>query len=195
MKNPLINSIMKNYKSIIDTNKSIEIIKNNKVSSKDKNSYSSKHRMKKNKEKEIVSIKVIINKDLKSKEKNKYRNSILKNRTEQQERKIISIYNVGIIPNNLAKNGRYTVINKKAKPNSSIPKNRGVKNIFTTIKKPVNNNANSKEINKTHIKSSSIQIFNTAIKKKKKRKIKMMQKIKKKKVKNRKKKMKEKKKK
>ena len=129
MKNPLINSIMKNYKSIIDTNKSIEIIKSNKVTSKDKNSYSSKHRMKKNKEKEIVSIKVIINKDLKSKEKNKYRNSILKNRTEQQERKIISIYNVGIIPNNLAKNGRYTVINKKAKPNSSIPKNRGVKNI------------------------------------------------------------------
>ena len=167
MKNPLINSIMKNYKSIIDTNKSIEIIKSNKVTSKDKNSYSSKHRMKKNKEKEIVSIKVIINKDLKSKEKNKYRNSILKNRTEQQERKIISIYNVGIIPNNLAKNGRYTVINKKAKPNSSIPKNRGVKNIFTTIKKPVNNNANSKEINKTHIKSSSIQIFNTAIKNKK----------------------------
>ena len=79
-----VNSIMKNYKSIIDTNKSIEIIKSNKVTSKDKNSYSAKHRMKKNKEKEIVSIKVEVNKELKSKEKNKFRNSMLNNRTEQQ---------------------------------------------------------------------------------------------------------------
>ena len=49
MKNPLLNSIMKNYKSIIDINKSIEFIRcQRKSSSKDKNSYSAKHRLKKN---------------------------------------------------------------------------------------------------------------------------------------------------
>ena len=64
MKNPLINSIIKNYKPIIDINKSIEFIKRKKFSiSRDKNSYSAKHRMKKNKEKEIISIKVEINKE------------------------------------------------------------------------------------------------------------------------------------
>ena len=69
MKNPLINSIIKNYKPIIDFNKSIEFIKRKKFSiSRDKNSYSAKHKLQKNKEKEIVSIKVVINKELKSKE-------------------------------------------------------------------------------------------------------------------------------
>ena len=123
MKNPLIKSIMKNYKSIIDTNKSIEFIRNQRISSsKDKNSYSAKYKLKRNKEKGIVSIKVVINKELKSKEKNKYRNTILKNRTEQQDRKIKSIYNIGIKPTNLSKNKYIALIkkpNSKSKPNSN----------------------------------------------------------------------------
>ena len=170
MKNPLIKSIMKNYKSIIDTNKSIEFIRNQKISSsKDKNSYSAKHKLKKNKEKGIVSIKVIMNKDLKSKEKNKYKNTILKNRTEQQDRKIKSIYNIGIKPTNLSKNNYTTLIkkqNSKQKQNnnnnnSSIIKKKLMNSIYTTNRKI---NKNNKENNKTHIKSSSIQKFNTVMK-------------------------------
>ena len=169
MKNPLIKSIMKNYKSIMDINKSIEFIRKQRASSsKDKNSYSAKYRLKKNKEKGIVSIKVIINKELKSKEKNKYRNTILKNRTEQQDRKIKSIYSIGIKPTNLSKN-RYIVLTKKqnSKPkqnnnnNSSIVKKKLMNSIYTTNRKI---NKNNKEDNKTHIKSSSIQLFNTVMK-------------------------------
>ena len=165
MKNPLIKSIMKNYKPIVDTNKSIEFIKNKKLSSsKDKNSYSAKHRMKKNKEKEIVSIKVIINKELKTKEKNKSKNIIIKNKTEQQNRKIKCIYNMGIIPTNLSKN-KYTILNKKQnskqKQNVSNTKNKLIKSINATNRKIFTNN---KDINKTHIKSSSIQLFNTVVK-------------------------------
>ena len=166
MKNPLINSIIKNYRAIIDTNKSIEFKKNkNASSSRDKNSYSAKHKLKKMKEKEIVSIKVIINKDLKSKEKNIYRNNLLKNKTEQQNRKIKSIYNMGIKPTNLSKN-KYSIIkkkqnNSKQKPSSSNIKNKLMKSVFTTNRKQsIFNNTN----NKTHIKSSSIQLFNTVVK-------------------------------
>ena len=165
MKNPLINSIMKNYKSIIENNKSVELKKKQKNSLlKDKNSYSAKHRMKKNKEKEIISIKVEINKELKSKEKNKFRNSILNNRTEQQNRKMMNIYGMGIMPTNLSKN-KYTIANKmsnnKSKPNSSLIKRNIIKSNYTTNRKISTNN---KENNKTHLKSSSIQLFNTAIK-------------------------------
>ena len=166
MKNPLINSIIKNYKPIIDTNKSIDFNKNKKVSiSRDKNSYSAQHKMKKSKEKEIVSIKVVINKDLKSKEKNRYHNNtILKNKTEQQNRKIKSIYNIGIMPTNLSKN-KYSIItkqqNSKQKPSSSNVKNKLIKSIYTTNRKQ---NLNNKENNNAHIKSSSIQLFNTVMK-------------------------------
>ena len=173
MKNPLINSIMKNYKSIIDINKSIELIRNQRLSSsKDKNSYSAKHKLKKNKDKGVVSIKVIINKDLKSKEKNHYRNSILKNRTEQQNRKMKSIYNFGIKPTNLSKN-KYIIITKKPNSkqkqttntsNSSKSKKKILNNLYTTNRKP---NTNIKIGNKTHIKSSSIQLFNTVMKSRK----------------------------
>ena len=174
MKNPLLNSIMKNYKSIIDINKSIELIRYQRISSsKDKNSYSAKHRLKKNKDKNI-GIKVIINKDLKSKDKNHYRNSILKNRTEQQNRKIKNIYNIGIKPTNLAKN-KYAIINKKSnskqnqKPNtnasnSSINKKKIINSLYTTNRKQT---TNIKMDNKTHIKSSSIQLFNTIMKSRK----------------------------
>ena len=174
MKNPLLNSIMKNYKSIIDINKSIEFIRyQRKSSSKDKNSYSAKHRLKKNKDKNI-GIKVIINKDLKSKDKNHYRNSILKNRTEQQNRKIKSIYNIGIKPTNLSKN-KYALINKKSNPkqnqkpntnasNSSINKKKLINSLYTTNRKQT---TNVKMDNKTHIKSSSIQLFNTIMKSRK----------------------------
>ena len=173
MKNPLINSIMKNYKSIIDINKSIELIRKQRLSSsKDKNSYSAKHKLKKNKDKGVVSIKVIINKDLKSKEKNHYRNSILKNRTEQQNRKMKSIYNFGIKPTNLSKN-KYIIITKKPNSkqkqttntsNSSKSKKKILNNLYTTNRKP---NTNIKIGNKTHIKSSSIQLFNTVMKSRK----------------------------
>ena len=156
----------KNSKIKIDTNKSIEFTKNkNASSSRDKNSYSAKHKLKKMKEKEIVSIKVIINKDLKSKEKNIYRNNLLKNKTEQQNRKIKSIYNMGIKPTNLSKN-KYSIIkkkqnNSKQKPSSSNIKNKLMKSVFTTNRKQsIFNNTN----NKTHIKSSSIQLFNTVVK-------------------------------
>ena len=177
MKNPLLNSIMKNYKSIVDINKSIELIRYQRISSsKDKNSYSAKHKLKKNMDKNIVGIKVIINKDLKSKDKNYYRNSILKYRTEQQNRKIKSLYNIGIKPTNLSKN-KYAVINKKSNPkqnqktntntntsNSSINKKKIINSLYTTNRKQT---TNIKIDNKTHIKSSSIQLFNTIIKSKK----------------------------
>ena len=163
MKNPLINSIIKNYRAIIDTNKSIEFKKNKNASStKNKSSYSAKHRMKKIKEKEIVSIKVIINKELKSKDKKIYRNNIIKNKTEQQNRKIKSIYSMGIKPTNLSKN-KYSIVkkkqNSKQKPSSSKVKNKLMKSVFTTNRKQ-----NIYNINKTHIKSSSIQLFNTVAK-------------------------------
>ena len=59
LKNPLIKSIIKNYRSIIDINKSIELIRNQRISlSKDKYSYSAKHKLKKNKDKGIIGIKV-----------------------------------------------------------------------------------------------------------------------------------------
>ena len=170
LKNPLIKSIIKNYRSIIDINKSIELIRNQRISlSKDKYSYSAKHKLKKNKDKGIIGIKVIINKDLKSKEKNPLRNSILKNRTEQQNRKIKSIYNMGIMPTNLSKN-KYTIISKKSnskqKPNininnSSITKKKIINSLYTTNRKPI---TNTKIKDKTHIKSSSIQLFNTVVK-------------------------------
>ena len=119
---------------------------------------------KKNKEKEIISIKVEANKELKSKEKNKFRNSILNNRTEQQNRKMVNIYGMGIMPTNLSKN-KYTIANKmsnnKSKPNSSLIKRNIIKSNYTTNRKISTNN---KENNKTHLKSSSIQLFNTAIK-------------------------------
>ena len=163
MKNPLIKSIMKNYKSIMDTNKSVEFIKSKRISSsKNKGSYSAKHKMIKNKE--IVSIKVVINKELKTKEKNRFSNAILKNKTEQQNRKIKSIYNMGIIPTNLSKN-KYAIINKK--PNSKIKQNTS--NTKNKLVKSINNSnrklyTNIKDNNKTHIKSSSIQLFNTVAK-------------------------------
>ena len=135
MKNPLINSIIKNYKPIIDVNKSIEFIKGKKLSiSKDKNSYSAKHKKIKNKEKEIVRIKVVINKELKSKENIKIKNNtILKNKTEQQNRKIKNIYDMGIMPTNLSKN-KYSILNKnsKQKPNSSNTKNKVIKSIYSS---------------------------------------------------------------
>ena len=118
--------------------------------------------MKKIKEKEIVSIKVIINKELKSKDKKIYRNNIIKNKTEQQNRKIKSIYSMGIKPTNLSKN-KYSIVkkkqNSKQKPSSSKVKNKLMKSVFTTNRKQ-----NIYNINKTHIKSSSIQLFNTVAK-------------------------------
>ena len=167
MKNPLINSIIKNYKPIIDVNKSIEFIKRKKFSiSRDKNSYSAKHKLQKNKEKEIVSIKVVINKELKSKENIKIKNNIiLKNKTEQQNRKMKNIYDMGIMPTNLSKN-KYSIItkkqNSKQKPNSSNTKNKVlIRSIYTTNRKQ---NIINKDNNNSHIKSSSIQFFNTVIK-------------------------------
>ena len=167
MKNPLINSIIKNYKPIIDVNKSIEFIKRKKFSiSKDKNSYSAKHKIKKSKEKELVSIKVVINKDLKSKETIKIKNNtVLKNKTEQQNRKMKNIYDIGIMPTNLSKN-KYSIItkkqNSKQKPNSSNTKNKVIKSIYTTNRKQnIINKDNNILNNNSHIKSSSIQFFNT----------------------------------
>lgn len=51
--------------------------------------------------------------------------------------------------------------NNKSKPNSSLIKRNIIKNHYTTNRKISTNN---KENNKTHLKSSSIQLFNTAIK-------------------------------
>ena len=156
--NPIINSIIKNYKAILE-NKSTE--KNKKSLSKEKNkmniNYSSKNKLGKNKEKEIISIKVIINKNLKSKEKNKNKNNVIKNRTEQQERKIKSIYRVNLPQNNLSKS-KYATINKK--PTVSIFKNKLIKNCYTNQKYIKKNRI----INGTHIKSSSIHIFGTVAK-------------------------------
>jgi 5'-AMP-activated protein kinase catalytic alpha subunit len=160
-KNKIIESIIKNYKAILDNNKSMEVKKNKNSKSKEKNnyninvnndySYSSKRKVHKNKkkEKEIISIKVIINKNLVSKEKNKSKNSKSKYRTEKQGRKIKSIYKVNIFPNNLSKN-KFSTINKKQ--TTSIFK-----------KKLINNQTNNKNIYNpgSHIKSSSIHILGT----------------------------------
>ena len=157
-RNPIINSIIKNYKAIIENNKSIEM-KNKKSTSRDKNNkmnsnYSTKNKLSKNKDKEIISIKVIINKNLASKEKNK--NNKSKNRTEQQEKKIKSIYRINnILPNNLSKT-KYTTIKK---PTVSIFKKKIMKNCYTN-KKFVKN----PKISGSHIKSSSIHIFGTMAK-------------------------------
>ena len=71
---------------------------------------------------------------------------------------------MGIKPTNLSKN-KYSIIkkkqnNSKQKPSSSNIKNKLMKSVFTTNRKQsiFNNN------NKTHIKSSSIQLFNTVVK-------------------------------
>ena len=152
-KNPIINSIIKNYKVILDNNKSIQMKKNSISKEKNKNiNYSSKTKLS---DREITSIKVILNQNLISKEKNKYKNSILKTRTEQQERKIKSIYRVNLFQNNLSKS-KYTAIKK---PTVSIFKKKLIKNYYTN-KKPIKNNI----INRTHIKSSSIHVLGTTTK-------------------------------
>ena len=153
-KNPIISSIIKNYKAIIDNNKTTEMKK--KSISKEKNKNTNCSSKTKLSEKEIISIKVMINQNLLSKEKNKYKNTILKTRTEQQERKIKSIYRVNLFQNNLSKS-KYSAINKK--PTVSIFKSKLKKNYYTN-KKPIKN----KFINSTHIKSSSIHIFGTMAK-------------------------------
>ena len=157
---PVINSILKNYKAIIDTNKSLEIIKNKKSNTKEKNKiiYTSKNRKGKNSEKEIASIKIFINKDFNSKEKNKIKNNI-KNRTERPENKIKSIYRVNILPNNLSKN-KYSTINKNITI-SSINKNEIIK-IFNTNKNTDKKYINdSKMMGSTNAKSSSSCIISS----------------------------------
>ena len=161
-KNPIINSIIKNYKAIVDTNKSIEK-KNKKSKSRENNNpninYSSKNKNNgKKSEKEIISIKVVINKNLLSKEKNKNKNSILKNRTEQPDKKIKSIYRVNM-PSNVLSKSKFTTVNKK--PTVSIFKKKLITNCYTNPKNIQNNN---KLMNSTHIKSSSIHILGTMVK-------------------------------
>ena len=157
--NPIINSLIRNYKSIVDNNKSTEMKK--KSVSKEKNkmntNYSSKNKLSKNKDREIISIKVIINKNLLSKEKNRNKNITSKNRTEQQDRKIKSIYRVNLPQNNLSKS-KYTTIKKK--PTVSIFKNKLINNFYTNKKYHKAN----KIAKGTHIKSSSIHILGTTAK-------------------------------
>ena len=133
-----------------------------KSKSKEKNkmntNYSSKNKLSKNKDREIISIKVIINKNLLSKEKNRNKNIVSKNRTEQQDRKIKSIYRVNLPQNNLSKSKYTTTIIKK--PTVSIFKNKIINNCYTNKK----NLKTNKIVKGTHIKSSSIHIFGTTAK-------------------------------
>ena len=153
-KNKILSSIMNNCKGILDNNKSTEIIKKSISKEKNKNiNYSSKTKLS---DKEIISIKVIVNQNLLSKEKNKYKNSLLKTRTEQQDRKIKSIYRVNMFKNNASKS-RCSTIHKKQ--NLSIFKNKLIK-YYCTNKKPIKN----KVVNGTHFKSSSINIYDTMVK-------------------------------
>jgi len=150
LKNPIIYSILKNYKVIIDTNKSIEMVKNQKSTSKERNvsNYNSKNKKKKN---DFVSLK-IINKKKISKDKNKLCDSKTKNKSEKQEIRIKNIYRINKIQNHLSKN----LINKN--PTISQSKNKLIKNYFTN-KKYINRfeiiNSN------THTKSSSSHVFST----------------------------------
>ena len=155
------NPIMKKYKDIIDINKSIEM-KNKKSISKEKNNYSSKNKIGKKNEKEIVSIKVIINQNLLSKEKKKTKNVLLKNRTEQQERKIKSIYQVNVQPNTVSKS-KYTTINKK--PTVSIFKKKLINTCYTNQNHVKSIKIFNGNINGSHSKSSSIHVYGTMAKK------------------------------
>ena len=95
LKNPIIYSILKNYKVIIDTNKSIEMIKNQKSTSKERNvsSHNSKNKKKKN---DLTSLK-IINKKIISKDRNKLCDSKAKNKSEKHEIRIKNIYRINKI--------------------------------------------------------------------------------------------------
>ena len=159
LKNPIIYSILKNYKVIIDTNKSIEMIKNQKSTSKERNvsSHNSKNKKKKN---DLTSLK-IINKKIISKDRNKLCDSKAKNKSEKHEIRIKNIYRINKIQNHLSKN----LINKN--PTISQSKNKLIKNYFT----------NKKYINRfelinfnTHAKSSSSHAFSTISKNDKHRK-------------------------
>ena len=159
LKNPIIYSILKNYKAIFDTNKSIELIINQKSTSKERNvsNYNSKNKKKKN---DIASLK-IMNKKIASKEKNKTYDIKGKNKSEKQEIRIKNIYRINKIQNNLSKN----LINKN--PTISQSKNKLIKNYFTN-KKYMNRfeliNSN------TYTKSSSSHIFSSISKNDKHRK-------------------------
>ena len=159
LKNPIIYSILKNYKAIIDTNKSVEMIKSQKSTSKERNvsSHNSKNKKKKN---DLTSLK-IINKKIISKDKNKLYDSKNKNKSEKQEIKIKNIYRRGKIQNNLSKN----VINKN--PTISQSKNKLIKNYFTN--KKYMNRFELINLN-THTKSSSSHAFSTISKNNKHRK-------------------------
>ena len=151
---PIIISLFGNNKVIINTNKSLEMIKNKKSLSKEKNKiiYISKNRKGKKNEKEITSFKVLANKNLKSKEKIKIKND-KKNMTETQKKKIRSIYKVKTVPYNLSEN-KYSTINKKT-TTTSINKNNIV-NVYNTNKKYIND---SKMMGSTNDKSSSSHLI------------------------------------
>ena len=151
LKNPIIYSILKNYKVLINTNKSIDMIKSQKSTSKERTASNNNSKNKK-KKKDFISLK-IMDKKIISKDKNKvYDNSKGKNKSEKQEIRIKNIYRIYKIQNHLSKN----LINKN--PTISQSKNKLIKNYFTN-KKYINRfeliNSN------THTKSSSSHIFST----------------------------------
>ena len=157
-KNPMIYSIIKNYKVISDTHKSLEMIKDRNNTSKEKTVKKTK-----NSGREITSIKVIVNKGTSSKGKKQNLNKKFFNNTEKQEVRIKSIYRI-TFPRNIALKNSQNISKSNKKQSTSIFKNKLLKTYF--INKKYLNKTNNKPINNTHVKSSSIHSLGTVVKNK-----------------------------